>query len=202
MSIWPLKPLFNPEDNEEEKKLTSLARGGIYHFRSEDGVFKTAVIFPLHPRMAGLSSALKVFEDMNMNLVHIESRLVKGTKDKHEIYLEIDSQTSRDWNAIQQLIDTLRGIDLGPRDSEPHNLRSTSCEFPDMIPFPRSVRDLDNCQKVLMAGTDLDADHPGFKDPVYRKRRHFFGDLAMIYRYGQQIPRVKVTAVVYNVVVQ
>ena len=45
--------------------------------------------------MAGLSSALKVFEDMNMNLVHIESRLVKGTTDKYEIYLEIDSETSR-----------------------------------------------------------------------------------------------------------
>jgi hypothetical protein len=25
-----------------------------------------------------------------------------------------------------------------------------------------------------------------------RKRRQFFGDLAMIFKYGQQIPRVKV----------
>ena len=144
--------------------------------------------------MAGLSRALKVFEDKNMNLVHIESRLMKGTKDQYEIYLEIDSETSSEWNEIQHLIDTLRGIDLGPRDLEP-TWRSSSIDLGDMIPFPKDISDLDRCQKVLMYGTDLDADHPGFKDPVYRKRRHFFGDLAMIYKYGHQIPRVKYTLV-------
>eukprot|EP00090_Calanus_glacialis_P013363 TRINITY_DN22004_c0_g1_i1.p1 TRINITY_DN22004_c0_g1~~TRINITY_DN22004_c0_g1_i1.p1 ORF type:complete len:561 (-),score=172.93 TRINITY_DN22004_c0_g1_i1:215-1663(-) len=144
--------------------------------------------------MAGLSKALRVFEDKNMNLVHIESRLAKGTKDQHEIYLEIDSETSKDWNHIQQVIDTLRGIDLGPRDVEPVWKRN-SFDCVDMISFPKAIGELDNCQKVLVYGTDLDADHPGFKDPVYRKRRQFFGDLAMIFKYGQQIPRVKYTIV-------
>ena len=180
------------KQSEEEKKLTSLRQGGIYHFRSMDGTFKTAVIFPLHPKMSGLSRALKVFEDKNMNLVHIESRLVLGTKDQFEIYLEIDSETSKEWNDIQQLMDTLRGIDLGPREAEP-TWRSSSIDWGCMIPFPKDISSLDDCQKVLMYGADLDADHPGFKDPEYRKRRHFFGDLAMIYKYGQQIPRVKYT---------
>ena len=58
--------------------------------------------------------------------------------------------------------------------------------------FTAHAQELDNCQKVLVYGKDLDADHPGFKDPHYRKRRQFFGDLANIYKYGQKIPRVKV----------
>ncbi|XP_072045976.1 protein henna-like isoform X2 [Amphiura filiformis] len=60
--------------------------------------------------------------------------------------------------------------------------------------FPNKMQDIDEfANNILSYGSELDSDHPGFTDTVYRARRKEFADIAFHYKHGKPIPHVKYT---------
>ncbi|XP_065832787.1 phenylalanine-4-hydroxylase-like [Oscarella lobularis] len=153
---------------------------------------KTALMFSLAHSIGSLANALKPFEELKINMEHIESRPSKTSSDCYDFFVEcIDCDSAK----LSRLVECL----------EKHATNVRVCtENPDDSPadsvpwFPRKISDLDKFANHILQyggseGGELDADHPGFTDPVYRARRKEFADIAIKYRHGEPIPRVTYT---------
>ncbi|XP_067553456.1 tryptophan 5-hydroxylase 2 isoform X2 [Pseudorca crassidens] len=151
---------------------------------------KMAVVFSLKNEVGGLVKALKLFQEKHVNMVHIESRKSRRRSSEVEIFVDCECGKTEFNELIQSLKFQTTIVTLNP----PENIWTEEEELEDVPWFPRKISELDKCShRVLMYGSELDADHPGFKDNVYRQRRKYFVDVAMGYKYGQPIPRVEYT---------
>ncbi|CAG9863604.1 unnamed protein product [Phyllotreta striolata] len=163
---------------------------------------KISIIFSLKNQVGGLVRALQAFQDLGINVQRIESRPSQTGENQADFLVDVECEPKK----LEQLgrllkreVVTMVIGKYGSEDSEndfppPTPLSATaSFDFDEMPWFPKKISEIDLAQNVLMYGSDLDADHPGFKDPVYRKRREHFYKIAMNYKHGQPIPRVKYT---------
>merc|ERR1711953_235888 len=146
----------------------------------------TNIIFSLNEAVGALAEALRIFKEHNVNLLHIESRSsvrVPG----YEFIVEIDSKVGNIEGALKIIQDQSSYFQVITRNIE---------DNPEAVPwFPRKIQDLDKfANQILSYGAELDSDHPGFTDPVYRKRRKEFADIAFFHKHGQKIPSIEYTA--------
>lgn len=123
-----------------------------------------------------LSGLLQSLQTSGVQVNKIESR--KSEREGHDVLISIEHNGKVD-EAVQS---------LGPKCS----IISTGLSS---IPwFPKKIRDLDSfTSKVLEYGEELSADHPGFTDAVYRKRREGIVQIARTYKHGDKIPTVEYT---------
>ncbi|XP_050991474.1 tryptophan 5-hydroxylase 2 [Labeo rohita] len=171
--------------------------------KSTHDLGKLAVIFSLKNEVGCLVKALRLFQEKHVNLAHIESRRSKRLSNEVEIYAECNC-TKKEFNElVQHLKDHVNIVSY----NTPQHVWSAETDCLDCvcvlgglpdgegIPwFPQKISELDQCShRVLMYGSELDADHPGFKDKVYRERRKYFVEVAMNYKFGQPIPRIEYT---------
>ncbi|XP_043467955.1 protein henna isoform X1 [Leptopilina heterotoma] len=164
-----------------------LMEGGNYIKEGRDSAKSTCLIFSPkeEDEVGALGRYLQLFTKYDVNLLHIESRSSLRQPDGYEFMVEC--APGGDFGGVieelQNQCDYFSIISRNHRDNM------------GTVPwFPRRFRDLDKfANQILTYGSELDSDHPGFTDPVYRKRRKYFADIAYHYRTGQPIPTVEYT---------
>ncbi|XP_072529879.1 tryptophan 5-hydroxylase 1a [Salminus brasiliensis] len=172
------KSAFPKIDENKDNKSESAEKG------------RAAIVFSLKNEVGGLVKALKLFQENHVNLVHIESRKSRRRNSEFEILVDCDSNHEQ----LNEIIQLLRKHVNVLETEAPSKSLPEEDEMDNVPWFPKKISDLDKCaNRVLMYGSDLDADHPGFKDNVYRKRRKYFADLAISYKHGEPIPRIEFT---------
>ena len=156
------------------------------------------IIFSLTEAVGALAEALMIFKEHNVNLLHIESRS-SARVPGYEFMVEVKIiKTFGTWkllllnllsNIISQLDSTVGDIEgaikVVQNQSSYFQVITRDIEDnPEAVPwFPRKIQDLDRfANQILSYGSELDSDHPGFTDPVYRARRKEFADIAYFYK--------------------
>uniref|UniRef100_A0A8C6T6V7 tryptophan 5-monooxygenase n=1 Tax=Neogobius melanostomus TaxID=47308 RepID=A0A8C6T6V7_9GOBI len=175
------------QQNQPQQKHTG---GQMSRRPSDSDSGRTAVVFSLKNEV-GIVIVTCLLQERRVNLNHIESRVSKRVLNEVEIFADCSCSKKEFNELLQQLKDHVNIISY----NTPINAWSSEADGEDVPWFPMKIAELDQCShRVLMYGSELDADHPGFKDNVYRQRRKYFVEVAMNYKFGQPIPRIEYTA--------
>ncbi|XP_052239527.1 phenylalanine-4-hydroxylase-like isoform X2 [Dreissena polymorpha] len=157
----------------------------------DDTEGSSSILFSVPEKIGALATALKVFKTHKVNLIHIESRPSKKSDDQYEFFVDADDTKGGLKDAILALKGQGYDVTYLTRKHQ-RGSRGNSISIDKEVPwFPRRIADLDRfANQILSYGSELDSDHPGFTDAVYRARRKEFADIAFNYKHGTPIPRV------------
>ncbi|KPJ10321.1 Protein henna [Papilio machaon] len=168
-----------------------LMHGGNYIKEGRDSSKSTWLLFsPERDEAGSLARFLNIFSTHGVNLSHIESRS-SARRPGYEFMVECEHGAGDFGAALEDLKKNVGYLNIISRNYKDNRYLYLKGAVPW---FPRRIRDLDRfANQILSYGAELDADHPGFTDPVYRARRKYFADIAYEYKHGQPLPHVDYT---------
>uniref|UniRef100_A0A9J7ZVZ2 tryptophan 5-monooxygenase n=2 Tax=Cyprinus carpio TaxID=7962 RepID=A0A9J7ZVZ2_CYPCA len=177
-------------NNEVRKTCDIFKMLRFLHIQMLTLVFKYGIYNKFQFQLAKLHIFIHCKQDNQVKLLHIESRKSRRRNSELEVLVDCDS----DRETLKEVVQLLRKQTSIITMDSPDRFSTPADDLAEVPWFPKKISDLDKSAcRVLMYGSDLDADHPGFKDNVYRKRRKYFADLATSYKHGEPIPRVEFT---------
>nr|XP_046213768.1 tyrosine 3-monooxygenase isoform X2 [Oncorhynchus gorbuscha] len=144
-------------------------------FEEEDGKALLNLFFTLRSsKTPALSRSLKVFETFEAKIHHLETRPCRKPRDSLE-GLEYFVRCEVHLSDVSTLISSIKRIAEDVKTTKEVKFHW----------FPKKISELDRCHHLITKfDPDLDQEHPGFTDSVYRQRRKMIGDIA--FRYKQR----------------
>nr|WNV28077.1 tyrosine hydroxylase [Chrysomya megacephala] len=180
------------KNNEDDAGLTEdeivLANAVSESAEAENVMQNAALVVRLKEGITSLGRILKAIENYHGSIQHVESRQSRSDGADHDVLIKLNMTRGN----LLQLIRSLR--QSGSFSSI--NLLAENNISVKAPWFPKHASELDNCNHLMTKyEPDLDMNHPGFADKVYRQRRKEIAEIAFAYKYGDPIPYINYTEV-------
>ncbi|KAH8297566.1 hypothetical protein KR054_003083 [Drosophila jambulina] len=155
---------------------------------AEAAMQSAALVVRLKEGISSLGRILKAIETFHGQVQHVESRQSRVEGVGHDVLIKLDMTRGN----LLQLIRSLRQSgSFSSMNLLAENNISVKAPW-----FPKHASELDNCNHLMTKyEPDLDMNHPGFADKVYRQRRKEIAEIAFAYKYGDPIPYIAYTDV-------
>ncbi|XP_064542478.1 tyrosine 3-monooxygenase [Drosophila montana] len=155
---------------------------------STEAVQGAALVVRLKEGISSLGRILKAIETFHGTVQHVESRQSRVEGVDHDVLIKLEMTRGN----LLQLIRSLRQSgSFSSMNLLAENNISVKAPW-----FPKHASELDNCNHLMTKyEPDLDMNHPGFADKVYRQRRKEIAEIAFAFKYGDPIPHINYTEV-------
>ncbi|XP_034481091.1 tyrosine 3-monooxygenase [Drosophila innubila] len=155
---------------------------------AEAAIQCAALVVRLKEGISSLGRILKAIETFHGTVQHVESRQSRIEGVDHDVLIRLDMTRGN----LLQLIRSLRQSgSFSSMNLLTENNISVKAPW-----FPKHASELDNCNHLMTKyEPDLDMNHPGFADKVYRQRRKEIAEIAFAFKYGDPIPHINYTDV-------